>query len=235
MNRAIATLISLLVLMASCNKPEVSNGDDNGNGDTVCSHEYVDLGLPSGTLWATCNVGAEAPEDYGDYYAWGEDGPKAIYAWKNYKYGDFNKERYELNKYCTNSDNGLEGFVDDLTILEPDDDVATTCWGEDWRMPTKGEWEELLQYTTSESASLNGVVGWLFTAANGNTLFFPAAGYWWEDDFNHAGLGVYWSSSVNKEFPYRAWGFHFNSDSCHICGSSDRNRGQTVRPVRCSH
>ena len=104
-------------------------------------HEFVDLGLPSGTLWATCNIGADTPEDYGDYFAWGETEPKEIYDWKSYKYGRFLNERYELNKYCTDSVYGLDGFVDNLTILEPVDDVVRIYWGADWRMPTIEEWE----------------------------------------------------------------------------------------------
>ena len=225
------TVILMMVFAAGCNK---SDGPNHGNdqGNELNGHEYVDLGLPSGTLWATCNVGSETPEDYGDYFAWGETEPKEIYDWKSYKYGRFIHERYELNKYCTDSAYGLNGFVDNLTVMEPDDDVARTCWGEGWRMPTIGEWEELFLNTTGVWTTLNDVKGWRCTASNGNSLFLPAAGYWWDDAFN-ADLGLYWSRTINKEFPYRAWGFHFNCDSSHLCGSSDRNRGQTVRAVCC--
>lgn len=225
-------LVLLMILFAvGCRKPDVPDdgGDDHGNDLDV--HEFVDLGLPSGTLWATCNVGASEPEELGNYYAWGETEPKDLYDWKSYRYGHFVNERYELNKYCTDSVYGHDGFVDDMTVLELSDDVVRACWGSEWRMPTIEEWEELFFNTTGIWTTSNGVKGWLCTAANGNSLFLPAAGYWWDDAFN-ADLGLYWSSSVNKEFPYRAWGFHFNSDSCHICGSSDRNRGQTVRAVR---
>lgn len=225
------TVILMMVFAAGCNK---SDGPNHGNdqGNELNGHEYVDLGLPSGTLWATCNVGSETPEDYGSYYAWGETEPKELYDWKSYKYGRFIHERYELNKYCTDSAYGLNGFVDNLTVMEPDDDVARTCWGEGWRMPTIGEWEELFLNTTGVWTTLNDVKGWRCTASNGNSLFLPAAGYWWDDAFN-ADLGLYWSRTINKEFPYRAWGFHFNCDSSHLCGSSDRNRGQMVRAVCC--
>ena len=114
--------------------------------------------------------------------------------------------------------------------MEPGDDVARVCWGEGWRMPTIEEWEELFLNTAGVWTTLNDVKGWRCTASNGNSLFLPAAGYWWDDAFN-ADLGLYWSRTINKEFPYRAWGFHFNCDSSHLCGSSDRNRGQTVRAV----
>ena len=237
--KSIAAVMLMIVFAVGCTKPdEPNNGGNEGendsivdNGSTLNGHELVDLGLPSGTLWATCNIGANAPEDYGDYFAWGETAPKEIYDWKSYRYGRFFNERYELNKYCTYPDFGFNGFVDSLTVLEPADDVAFAQWGAGWRIPTIGEWDEMFQNTTSVWTTQNGVNGWLFTAANGNSLFLPAAGYWWESAFNGADLGVYWSVTLNKEFPYRAWGFHFNSSQCHLCGSSDRNRGQTVRAV----
>ena len=222
--------IMLMMVAVSCNKPVEPGNVDVGPANELNGHEYVDLGLPSGTLWATCNLGANVPEDFGDYIAWGEIDPKEIYDWKCYRYGRFFQDRYELNKYCTDSLYGLDGFVDGRILLEPDDDVVQVCWGEGWRMPAVEEWEELLLNTTGTWTVQNDVNGWLFTASNGNSLFLPAAGCWWGTDFN-AGIGLYWSSSVNKEFPYRAWGFHFNSDSSHLCGSSDRNRGQTVRAV----
>ena len=218
--KSMAILFLTLVFAASCNKPV----------EPDYGHDYVDLGLPSGTLWATCNIEANEPEDFGTFFAWGETEPKEIYDWKSYRYGRFFNERYELNKYCTDSAFGLNGFVDDLTLLEPADDAATANWGADWRTPTIAEWEELFVAVPNEWATQNGVEGWLFTASNGNSLFLPAAGYYWDGEFN-AGLGIYWSSTINKEFPYRAWGFHFNTDSSHLCGSSDRNRGQVVRAV----
>lgn len=225
--KAVAALV-LMVFAVGCNKPdEPSQG---GNDNELNGHEYVDLALPSGVLWATCNLGASEPEDFGDYIAWGETEPKEIYDWKSYRYGRLFHDRYELTKYCTDSVYGLEGFVDDLTLLEANDDAVAVRWGAGWRMPAIEEWEELFLNTTGAWTVQNGVKGWLFTASNGNTLFLPAAGYWWGTELD-ADLGVYWSSSVNQEFPYRAWGFHFNMDSAHLCGSSDRNRGQTVRAV----
>lgn len=229
--KVLTVLMPLVVFAMGCNKPIEPNGGNEGNNDTIVKLEYVDLGLPSGTLWAICNVGANTPEDYGDYFAWGEIVSKDVYDWNNYEYGSFVDELYELTKYCTDSSYGLNGFVDSLILLEPIDDVVRAKWGTDWRMPTREEWEELLRSTTSVWTTQNGVDGWLFTASNGNSLFLPAAGYYWGSDLN-AGLGLYWSSLINKEFPYRVWGVHFNSYQCHICGSSDRNRGQTVRAVR---
>ena len=137
-SKAITAMILMMVFAVSCQKPDEPNNGGNDNGNDVNGHEYVDLGLPSGTLWATCNVGSNTPEGYGDYYAWGETETKELYDWKSYKYGRFIHERYELNKYCTDSAFGLNGFVDNLTVLEPDDDVARVCWGEGWCMPTIG-------------------------------------------------------------------------------------------------
>ena len=114
---------------------------------TADDYVYVDLGLPSGLLWATCNVGADNPEDYGDYFAWGETQPKDTYNWSTYQYcnGSYNT----LTKYCSNSSFGYNGFTDDLTTLLPEDDAATANWGSHWRMPTEEEWQELYRNTTN--------------------------------------------------------------------------------------
>lgn len=238
--KSFAVLMLMLVFTASCNKPDVTNdGGGNGqqndsvndSGGVLNGHHYIDLGLPSGILWATCNLGADTPEGFGDYYAWGETEPKDLYDWKSYKYGRFIHERYELNKYCTDSLYGLDGFVDHLTLLDLEDDAARACWGGGWRMPTIEEWKELHEHTSSDWTAQNGVNGWCFTASNGNSLFLPAAGYWWDGEFNCADLGVYWSGSLNKEYPNRAWSFHFGVYNSHLCGSGDRNRGQSVRAV----
>ncbi len=229
-----------MAFAVSCTKPEEPDhgGDNNGQNDTVVdhsgslnNHDYVDLGLPSGLMWATCNVGAETPEAYGAYFAWGETETKDYFDWKSYRYGNFLGDRYELYKYCSDSAYSLDGFVDELTLLESTDDAALACWGTGWRTPTIEEWDEMFQHTSYEFTSQNGVDGWCFTASNGNSLFLPDAGYWWDGSFNHGGLGLYWSSSLNTLFPCRSWSFHFNAYQCHLCGSSDRNRGQSVRPV----
>ena len=104
---------------------------------------WVDLGLPSGTLWATCNVGANAPEEYGDYFAWGETQSKDYYYWDTYQYCMGSSAT--MTKYCNKSNYGYNGFTDNLTTLLPEDDAATANWGTDWRMPTRDEWDELFQ------------------------------------------------------------------------------------------
>ena len=204
----------------------------------VLTHEYVDLGLPSGLLWATCNVGADNPEDYGDYFAWGETQPKSTYNWSTYQYsngGFYNNWggfMPYLTKYCTDSNYGYNGFIDNLTTLLPEDDAATANWGGDWRMPTKEEWQELYQNTTHTWTTQNGVNGRLFTAANGNSLFLPAAGDRWVGGLYNAGSGgYYWSSSLITDSPSNAWGLYFDSGDTDVRNSYYRGYGFSVRPV----
>ena len=110
----------------------------NVYAQTENGHEYVDLGLPSRIKWATCNVGATTPEEYGDYFAWGETEPKDNYDWSTYKW--CNESNATMTKYCTDSSYGT---VDNKTVLELEDDAAYVNWGGNWRMPTKAELDEL--------------------------------------------------------------------------------------------
>ena len=198
--------------------------------NSIGGHAYVDLGLPSGLLWATCNVGATNPEDYGYYFAWGETQPKSDYSWGTYQY--CNGSSNTLTKYCNNASYGYNGFTDNLTVLEASDDAATAQWGSGWRMPTQAEWQELLSNTTNVWTSQNGVNGRLFTATNGNSLFLPAAGYRYGTSLYNAGTGGYcWSSSLNTDNPNGAWGLNVGSGSCYM-GNGSRLCGQSVRPVR---
>jgi hypothetical protein len=201
-------------------------------------HEYVDLGLPSGTLWATMNVGANTPEEYGDYFAWGETTPKDVYDWSTYKWcmGSFNT----LTKYCDNSDYGYNGFTDGKTELDPEDDAATANWGPEWRMPSKYQIQELLDNCTTEWTTLNGVAGRLFTSnINGVSLFMPNAGYRWDSELEYAGSGGnYWShtlygSDLNGLFgAYDLW--FYSGDWSNFWYNGNRYCGQSVRAVRVS-
>ena len=193
--------------------------------------DWVDLGLPSGLLWATRNVGANSPEDYGSYFAWAETSPKSVYNWSTYQYCCSNSYN-SLTKYCTRSDFGCNGYTDNLTILQPGDDAATANWGGGARMPTSSEWQELDNYCSSVWTTQNGVYGRRFTGPNGNTLFLPAAGYRDGSGLVDAGsLGVYWSSSLDTSNPDGAWGFDFGSGGPGMYGDS-RDNGQSVRAVR---
>ena len=179
-------------------------------------------------MWATSNVGADYPEDYGNYFAWGETEPKDYYDWNTYHFGS-NYDK--LSKYCNNPIYGIYGFTDNLTILQLCDDAASVNWGEDWRIPTYDEWEELYQNTTQTWTSQNDVNGIMFTASNGNNLFLPAAGVRWYGDLMGAGSDCrYWSSSLDIDSPYRSWGFYFDNDL--YMGQCTRYSGCSVRAVR---
>ena len=197
---------------------------------TSTGHGFVDLGLPSGTLWATCNVGANMPEDYGDYFAWGEIQPKTMYNWSTYQY--CNGSENMLTKYCNNSNYGYNGFTDNLTTLLPEDDAATANWGADWRMPTKADFEELYNNTTVTVTMQNNVNGMRFSAQNGNNLFLPATGGYSGSDLTLTGSsGCYWTSSLaTSHRPDCAWRILFPSTHSSMY-SSYRYFGFTVRPV----
>jgi hypothetical protein len=197
------------------------------------SHEYVDLGLPSGTLWATCNVGAENPEDYGDYFAWGEttgynDG-KTTFSWSTYKYYDTLLQ--EVTKYCTKSDYAY--LVDNKKVLEPEDDAATVNWGVEWQMPSLEQFSELInsEYTTTTWTTLNGVNGRMIVSkSNGNRIFLPAAGHR-SDTSLYVGIGHYWSRSLYPDRPLGGCILYFYSSDFGASGFY-RYHGQSVRPVR---
>mgnify|MGYP003302756243 CR=1 FL=1 len=189
-------------------------------------HEYVDLGLPSGLKWATCNVGATKPEEYGDYFAWGEVEPKEYYEWSTYKY--CNGSKYSMTKYCTYSNYGI---VDNNTMLDHEDDAATVNWGGAWRMPTKAEQDELRNNCTWDWTTQNGVNGYKVIGPNGNSIFLPAAGFMHEGTLTNAGsYGDYRSSSLEADEPYLAYIVYFYSDYVDWSYGS-RCSGLSVRPV----
>ena len=205
----------------------------NANG-----HAYIDLGLPSGTLWATMNVGANTETDYGLYFAWGEtegytasqvgsgEGKK-YFGWSDYKYA--NGASNKLTKYCGDSSYGNEGFTDTLTTLELSDDAAYVNWGGDWRMPTGEMFKELTANTTVIGTTVSGVSGVTFTAANGNSLFIPSAGICYGGRVNGPGSGgACWSSSVTSG--NEAIYLRCQNEYQDVVPNS-RCSGQSVRPV----
>ena len=195
--------------------------------------EWVDLDLPSGLLWATCNVGASAPEIYGNHYAWGETEPKETYSWEAYQYGS---SANALTKYCSDSNCGKDGFTDDLTTLEAEDDAAAVNWGGKWRMPTDAEWTELREncdWIWTVDYNGTGIAGRIVASkTNGNSIFLPAAGFRIDDGLYLAGsYGGYWSSSLGAGGPNSACRAYFDSDD--VNRESDIRRfGQSVRPVQ---
>lgn len=212
-------LITTVIFAAGCTPDDPNNESNNA---------YVDLGLPSGTLWAICNLGAEAPEQYGDYFAWGETTSKTTYDWSTYKY--CNGEGDQLTKYCSSADFGYNGFTDNLTRLEPTDDAATVNLGDEWCMPTYDQWLELYEHTSWKWTKQKGTKGILFTGDNGNTLFLPAAGGRYDDNLFYFNVeGLYWSSELYIVC-YVSY-YNFNSDFCSL-KYGVRCRGYSVRPVR---
>lgn len=191
----------------------------------IGGYAYVDLGLPSGTLWAVCNVGADSPENMGDYFAWGETTQKTSYNWSTYKHCRSKADK--LTKYCNKSKYGYNGFTDYQHVLFASDDAATANLGSEWRMPTLDEWEELYDNTTSTWTIQNGVEGELFVA-NGRKLFLPASGQKGNEDAGSR--GYYWSSTLYSITPKYAWNFYFDSDGPKT-DHSYRKYGFTVRPV----
>ena len=186
----------------------------------------VDLGLPSGTLWADRNVGADSPEDYGDYFAWGETSPKSTYNWSTYKWCRGSDDT--MTKYCTNSSFGT---LDKKTVLDIKDDAANVNMGADWRMPTYDEQKELKSKCTWTWTSQKGTKGYKVTGPNGNSIFLPAAGYRDDSSLDDAGsFGSYCSASLNESHPYGAWYLYFSSSN-YYTGNDYRCYGRTVRAV----
>lgn len=187
-------------------------------------HDYVDMGLS--VKWATCNVGATKPEDFGDHFAWGETEPKSIYDWSTYKH--CNGSETTLTKYCTDS---YYGIVDNKTILEMSDDAAPANWGGCWRMHTEAELTELCEQCTWTWTTRNGVQGYKVTSKkNGNSIFLPAAGVDGISLYGAGSVGYYWSSSLYTGNPYRACSLYFDIGSVSRY-YNDRAAGQPVRPV----
>ena len=191
------------------------------DADLICPDNHhphaIDLGLPSGTKWACCNVGARTPEGYGDYFAWGETKPKDVYNRNTYFDSDYQKYH-----------NGGH------TNLLPADDAATANWGSDWQMPSRDQIEELItgSYVTTTRTALNGVNGYKITSkSTGNSIFLPATGHRYDTILDHAGSnGEYWSRTLDREASYNANILFF--DPGLICWIDDnRSYGASVRAV----
>lgn len=187
---------------------------------TIETHAYVDLGLS--VKWATCNIGASSPEEYGDYFAWGETEPKEVYVWSTYKW--CNGSQNTLTKYCTNKEYGA---VDNKITLELEDDAAHVNWGGEWRMPTKAELEELREKCTWMPAKINGVSGREITGPNGNKLFLPYSGYCSEGKYPGGGQASCWSNTSSS---FRAYYLTCNWSGYYVVADL-RCFGFTVRAV----
>ncbi len=221
MKKFIIPLAALALLFACA--PVDNNSRTDSNDDNKEPSGAVDLGLS--VKWATCNIGANAPEEYGDYYAWGETETKEDYSWETYKW--YNGS-YNLTKYNTSSSYGT---VDNKTVLDPEDDVAHVKLGGNWRMPTDAEWTELRTQCTSWTDNYNetGIAGRIVAASNGNSIFLPAADglnipYTLSDSY-----GSYWSSSLDMEPDLVKCVYFYSGRVCK--DYFDRYCGLSVRPV----
>ena len=230
------SFVAGLASLSSCKDDEPDNPD---------THEWVDLGLPSGTLWATCNIGANAPEDYGDYFAGGETKPKDNYDLNNYKWYN-----HDDNYYTKYNQSYSKGYYDDSgnyvpvvtkdgkTELDPEDDAAYVNWGPSWRMPTHEQQQELVEQCTWTWTTRNGVSGMQGTGPNGKTIFFPAAGWRREESLDLA--DVYcccWSRTLYPLVSEYAYNLNFFLGDNFLGGyclnyNYARDIGFSVRAVR---
>ena len=227
MNKHLLTIITALASLTLVNAQAPANV------------QAVDLGLS--VKWASCNIGvttpegAATPEGYGDYFAWGETESKKDYSWTTYKYANVGERyHYKFTKYCTDASSGDNGFIDNKTVLEPEDDAATANWGDVWRMPTDAEWTELREQCTWTWTAQNGVNGYqVASKTNGNSIFLPAAGF---RDGNAApyvagNRGYYGSSSLLENSSDDVWIVTFNHEKVER-QNNKRNKGLSVRPVQ---
>ena len=229
-------------------KLEDLKGSIGGGGTTPSTMEYVDLGLPSGLKWATCNLGASKPSDYGDYYAWGETAPKADFTWDTYKWMQAGHSHWRYITKYTFADGQTGGiwydsagaFIgDNKTVLDAADDAATQQLGSPWRMPTVDEQEELITKCTWTWTTQDGVNGYQVDGPNGNAIFLPAAGLRSGSALGSAGSrGFYLSNSHSSHSSHSTsrndvvFRIYFYSNGQHSMDTYLRCLGYSVRPVR---
>ena len=217
MKNRFSFLFCLLVvfssLFVSCGnkKSDTTVSSSNNRICTTNGHEYVDLGLPSGLKWATCNVGASSPEDYGDYYAWGETATKSDYS---------------------SSTSTTYGKQMSSIAGNPTWDVACNKWGSPWRLPTKAEFQELIDNCTWEWTTQNGINGYKVTSKkNGNSIFLPAAGWRYGTSSRDQGSGGdYWSATPDESSAGNAYSLGFD-EGLRRTFLDRRYGGFSVRPV----
>ena len=234
--------LSLLFITSCCDTPSVTGKDELG-------HKYVDLGLS--VKWATCNIGDSIPSEYGAYYAWAvlkEDNAGI----RNYTWGEFshhisviesnledpldvsfNADSYSSDEVCGNCNKMMKyNEFDKKVIIEQNDDVASTEWGKDWRIPTKEEWDELLSKCSWDWKKLGHGYGYKVTASNGNWIFLPAAGaFGGSITYEVGSSGLYWSSTLDTADVNKAFLLTFDSNDNKII-SYPREDGCSIRPVR---
>lgn len=214
--------------IATIIKDFVDNTFINYRGSETNYPGYVDLGLPSGTKWAKCNLGATTETEYGNYYAWGEIEPKASYSWETYKYGS---SSHNLTKYNVEASRGI---VDNKTVLDPEDDAVYQATNGVAHMPTKEQCQELLDGTTNEwieNYQSSGVNGSLLTSKfNGNSIFIPAAGHASRDSVYGIGNTYYvWAASLDEEAAGSGWGLFLDYTYDILNTTNNRIWGNPIR------
>lgn len=237
-----------------------SCSDGGETTDPYNGHEYVDLGLPSGLKWATCNIGANSPEEYGNFYAWGETsacgevasaypadftGPKnesylksdeheetkCYYDWRTYKYCQYKYNGVTEIALTKYCTDSFAGTVDNIEVLDLEDDAAHVNWGGDWRMPTQVELEELNTYCTWSCETMNDVKGCKVTGPNGNSIFLPASSGTYQNTSAYGSSCWYWSSSLYTS-DNCAYLIRFDYEDKNVrVGGINRSMGLLVRAV----
>lgn len=252
MKKVVLTITLLAVvstMFVACEK------EDDGNEPK----QVVDLGLPSGILWATCNVGATNPWKSGDYFAWGETTTNSKNNWKTYSFCKGTDK--SLTKYCSDAEFGNDGFCDTLNTLEVCDDAASANWGNDWTTPTAENFQELYNecyWVWTNNYSNKGVYGYIIYKAkeksdrgaivyssdgmpsesyslNDAHIFLPAVGYREDMEIFGAeddGVGFYWTVSLNADYPSDALSCCFSGNNVNVKNSGGRRSGMSVRPVK---
>ena len=236
--KKVIVAVAACALFFACTPGDKNNGAELSLTESTVPAGAVDLGMVTygddktkyNLYWAASNLSENGlcpnPEDYGDYYAWGETEASIFYDWTNYKWG----YGTHFSKYNTVSNRGT---VDNKWILEPEDDVAHVKLGGNWRMPTRVEWKELLTSSTCTWTTVNDVNGLKVTGPNGNSIFLPAAGYRYKwSDPEGGSVGLYWSSTLHTQFPDHSYCIIFNSTETDEGWFYDfRFKGFSIRPV----
>ena len=223
--------LSIVILL--CALPVRSAGDTNEDGlvslsdltclinwllnpDETCGHQYVDLRLPSGTLWATQNIGANASYEPGILVAWGETQDKSNYTWQSYQW--------------TLPDTTLTRYIQKRSPLWTIDDAASIQWGGLWRTPTASQWQELMEYCNWHWTSINGQYGYR-VSSYGVSIFLPAAGYMRDSNYYENNLsGFYWARESSSSNTLMAYGLYID-ESDFVWGNRHRHTGRSIRPA----
>lgn len=226
--------VSMEVLQAGIIKIEGKDGK---------TYDVVDMGFPSGTMWATCNIGANSPEENGSFFAWGETKPKAVYSMDTYSMY-YEGDAYKILKYCTNDERGYvnkeQKAIDNKAALDSVDNAAIVIMGNNWNIPTTQEYSELMYRSTKRWCKINGVYGYLFTSTEkgyeDRSVFFPMSGQNDGDSNEFIGkFGFYWTRVLAGGYSYAASVLqmdHKTGDNITVTNTrKERYMGLPVRPI----